>query len=95
MKDTGNMDTLGTTLAMGSLKALVRLYPAIRDATEAQQEMACAAMRVKSREVVDQVLDDIRAAPWLTKPSLQWAILTMASEGIRVLKAEGVGVKTV
>ena len=86
-----NIENLGAGIANGALTALVRLYPAIREANEAQRERACAAMRAKSREVVDQMLDDTTAAPWLASPSLQLAILSLAQEGIKVLKAEGVG----
>ena len=86
-----NIENLGAGIANGALTALVRLYPAIREANEAQRERACAAMRAKSREVVNQILDDTTAAPWLAKPNLELAILTLAQEGIKVLKAEGVG----
>ena len=88
-----NMEKLGAGIATGALTCLIRLYPAIREADEAQHERACAAMRAKTREVVDQLLDDTKAAPWLAKPNFQLAILTLAQEGIKVLKAEGVGVK--
>jgi len=87
-----NMEKLGAGIANGALTALVRLYPAIREADEAQRERACAAMRAKTREVFDQMLDDTKAAPWLATPNLQLAILTLAQEGIKVLKAEGVGI---
>ena len=93
MTPTQNIEALGAGLANGALTALIRLYPAIRDANEAQRERACAAMRAKSREVVDQMLDDTKAAPWLATPSLQLAILTLAQEGIKALKAEGVGIQ--
>ena len=94
MTPTQNMERLGAGIANGALTTLIRLYPAIREANEAQRERACAAMRAKTREVVDQMLDDTTAAPWLATPSLQLAILSLAQEGIKVLKAEGVGVKT-
>ena len=89
MNPTHSIERLGAGIANGALTTLVRLYPAIRDADEAQRERACAAMRAMTREVVDQLLDDTKAAPWLATPSLQLAILTLAQEGIRVLKAEG------
>ena len=89
MNPTHSIERLGAGIATGALTTLVRLYPAIRDADEAQRERACA-MRAKTREVVDQLLDDTKAAPWLAKPNFQLAILTLAQEGIRVLKAEGV-----
>ena len=89
MNPTHSIERLGAGIANGALTALVRLYPAIGEANEGQRERACAAMRAKTREVVDQLLDDTKAAPWLATPSLQLAILTLAQEGIRVLKAEG------
>ena len=93
MTPNQTIDALGAGLANGALTALVRLYPAIREATEAQRERACVAMRAKTREVVDQLLDDTKAAPWLAQAQLQLAIVTLAQEGIRVLKDEGVGTK--
>jgi hypothetical protein len=89
------MDALGAGLAHGALATLVRLFPAIREANEAQRERACAVMRAKSREVVDQMLDDTKASPWLAQALLQLAIVTLAQEGIRVLKDEGVGIKNI
>jgi hypothetical protein len=86
------MDALGAGLANGALTTLVRLFPAIREANESQRERACVAMRAKTREVVDQMLDDTKAAPWLAQAHLQLAIVTLAQEGIRVLKAEGVDI---
>jgi hypothetical protein len=94
MKSTSNIEALGAEIANGALTTLVRLYPAIREANEAQRECACVAMRAKIREVVDQMLDNTKAAPWLAKPSLQLAILTLVQEGIQTLEAEGVGHKT-
>ena len=94
MNPTHAIEKLGAGIANGALTTLIRLYPAIREANEAQRERACAAMRAKTREVVDQMLDDTKAAPWLATPSLQLAILSLAQEGIKALKAEGVGVKT-
>ena len=93
MNPTHSIERLGAGIATGALTTLVRLYPAIHDADEAQRERACAAMRAKTREVVDQLLDDTKAAPWLATPSLQLAILSLAQEGIKVLKSDGVGVK--
>ena len=93
MNPTHSIERLGAGIATGALTTLIRLYPAIREADEAQRERACAAMRAKTREVVDQPLDDTKAAPWLATPSLQLAILSLAQEGIKVLKAEGVDVK--
>lgn len=80
------IDTLGKRLGHDALTTLVRLYPAIREATEAQQEAACAAMRAISRSTLDTLLDDSRDVPGLAQVAYQTAVFTLAHEGIRVLK---------
>jgi hypothetical protein len=81
-----SIDTLGKRLAHDALTTLIRLYPAIREATEAQQEAACAAMRAISRPTLDTLIDDARDVPGLAQVAYQTAVLTMAHEGIKVLK---------
>jgi len=81
-----SIDTLGKRLAHDALTTLIRLYPAIREATEAQQEAACAAMRAISRPTIDTLIDDARDVPGLAQVAYQTAVLTMAHEGIKVLK---------
>ncbi len=80
------IDTLGQRLGTAALTALVRLCPEIRTATPARQEAACAAMRAKSGVAIDELLDDAKAAPWLAEVAFASAVLTLANEGIRVLR---------
>ena len=61
--DANKLDTLGKKLADAALTLLVRLYPAVRQASNAELEAACAAMRARSRSVLDELIDDARAAP--------------------------------
>jgi anthranilate phosphoribosyltransferase len=66
---------------------LVRLYPDVRQASDAQLEAACAAMRAKSRAVIDELIDDAKDAPGVAHIAFQTAALTLAHEGIQALKA--------
>jgi len=87
--DTEKIDTLGKKLGESALTLLVRLYPAVRQASHAQLEAACAAMRAKSKAVVDEMIDDARNAPWVADIAFHTAALTLAHEGIQALKAAG------
>ena len=80
------IDTLGKKLGDTALTLLIRLYPDVRIATTEQLDAACAAMRVKSRSVIDELLDDARDAPGVAHIAFQTAALTLAHEGIRVLQ---------
>lgn len=44
-------------------------------------------MRAKARSVVDQLLDDARAAPWVAEAAFAAATLELAQAGIAALKA--------
>jgi hypothetical protein len=81
-----NIDALGQRLGTAALTTLVRLCPEIRTASPARQEAACAAMRAKAREAIDELLDDAKAAPWLAEVAFTSAVLTLANEGVRVLR---------
>lgn len=81
------IDTLGKRLGDAALTLLVRLYPDVRNATTAQLDAACAAMRAKAKPVADELLDDVRDAPGVAHLAFQTAALTLAHEGIRVLQA--------
>jgi len=81
-----SIDALGQRLGTAALTTLVRLCPEIRTASPARQEAACAAMRAKSGEAVDELLDDAKAAPWLAEVVFANAVLTLANEGIKVLR---------
>jgi len=61
---TQSLDTLGHKLGEAALTLLVRLYPEVRQATTAQMDAACAAMRAQSAQVIDWMLEDVRIAPW-------------------------------
>ena len=84
--DANKLDTLGKKLADAALTLLVRLYPAVRQASNAELEAACAAMRARSRSVLDELIDDARAAPGVAHFAFQSAALSLAHEGIRVLQ---------
>lgn len=84
--DANKLDTLGKKLADAALTLLVRLYPAVRQASNAELEAACAAMRARSRSVIDELIDDARAAPGVAHFAFQSAALSLAHEGIRVLQ---------
>ncbi len=64
----------------------MRLYPAVRQASNAEFEAARAAMRARSRSVIDELIDDARAAPGVAHFAFQSAALSLAHEGIRVLQ---------
>ena len=84
--DVNKLDSLGKKLADAALTLLVRLYPAVRQASNAELEAACAAMRARSRSVLDELIDDARAAPGVAHFAFQSAALSLAHEGIRVLQ---------
>jgi len=84
--NTANLDALGQRLGHEALATLVRLCPEVRDASPARQEAACAAMRAKAGDALDELLADAKAAPWLAHVAFTTAVLTLAHEGIRVIK---------
>ena len=81
------LDTLGKKLADAALTLLVRLYPEVRQASTKELDAACAAMRAKSRSVIDELIDDAKDAPGVAHIAFQTAALTLAHEGIQTLKA--------
>jgi len=84
---TNPIDALGNKLAEAALTTLIRLCPEIRTAMPEQQKAACAAMRAVSEAVVNELIDDARDAPGVGHLAFQTAALTLAHEGIRVLRA--------
>lgn len=84
---TQAIDTLGQKLGEAALTLLVRLYPDVRQASDAQREVACAAMRAAAKPAVDMLLDDAKAAPTVAHLAFQTAALTLAHEGIQALQA--------
>ena len=80
------LDTLGKKLADTALTLLVRLYPEVRQASTTELDAACAAMRARSRSVIE-LIDDAKDAPGVAHIAFQTAALTLAHEGIQTLKA--------
>ena len=83
------LDTIGKKLADAALTMLVRLYPEVRTASTTELDAACAAMRAKSKAVIDELIDDAKDAPGVAHIAFQTAALTLAHEGIQALKAAG------
>ena len=85
--DTANRDTMAKKLADAALTILVRTC---REETAAAShddlEAACAAMRAKSKQVMDQLLDDVRIAPWAAENAFRCAALDLAQAGIATLR---------
>ncbi len=85
--DTANLDTMAKKLADAALTILVRTC---REETAAAShddlEAACAAMRAKSKQVMDQLLDDARIAPWAAENAFRCAALDLAQAGIATLR---------
>ena len=80
------IDALGQQLATAAMRTLIRLCPEVRAASTAQLDAACAAMRAQTRDVVDQLFADAKAAPWLADAALATAALTLAHAGIEALR---------
>lgn len=85
--NTAAIDSLGNNLATAALRTLVRLCPEIRTASPETLESVCAAMRAKSRAVIDELFDDGSAAPWMAEAIFASAVLSLAHEGIKVVRA--------
>jgi len=81
-----SIDLLGQKLGTAALTTLVRLCPEIRTASPTRQEAACAAMRAKAGEAIDELLADAKDVPWLAEVAFASAVLSLANEGIKVLR---------
>ena len=84
--DLHQIDALGQRLGQEALATLVRLCPEIREASPEHQEAACAAMRGKVPEAIDELLTDVNDAPWLYQVAFTSAVLTLVHAGVRVIK---------
>ena len=83
-----DLDTLAKVLANAAMTVLVRsCLKEVAGSSHARLESACAAMRAKARPVLDQLLDDARAAPWVAEAAFAAAALELAQSGIAALKA--------
>lgn len=81
-----NLETLGNQLANAALTTLVRLCPEIRTASTDQLEAVCAAMRAKSRQAIDELMDDTKDCPWMVEMIFTSAVMTLVNAGIKVLR---------
>jgi len=79
--NTQVLTLLADKLSHTALTMLVRTCPAIRNATAAQQEGACAAMRAQVPCVIDELLEDAQDAPWVADAAFALAALTLAQAG--------------
>ena len=85
--NTTTPDTLATKLAEAALTVLVRTCrKEVAAASRDDLEAACAAMRAKSRTVMEQLLDDARVAPWVAEAAFHAAALDLAQAGIAELR---------
>jgi len=81
-----NLDTLGQALADAALRTLIRLCPEIRTVGDAQREAALAAMRAKSGQAIDELLEDGQACPWMAETIFASAVMTLVNAGIKILR---------
>ena len=81
-----NLETLRNKLGTAALTTLIRLCPEIRTASDDLREAACAAMRAKSRQAIDELLDDGKACPWMAETIFASAVMTLVNAGIKVLR---------
>ncbi|WP_288128601.1 hypothetical protein [Thiomonas sp.] len=85
--NTAVPDTLATKLAEAAMTVLVRTCrKEVASAHHDELEAACAAMRGNARRVLDTLLDDARAAPWIAEAAFHAAALELAQAGIAVLR---------
>jgi hypothetical protein len=49
-------------------------------------EAVCAAMRAKSGEAIDELLEDGKACPWMAETIFASAVMTLVNAGIKVLR---------
>lgn len=87
--NTTATDLIATKLADAALTVLVRTCrKEVAAASRDELEAVCAAMRAKAQPVVDQLLDDARAAPWVAEAAFLAAALELAQAGIAVLRKD-------
>ncbi len=84
--NTQHIDTLGKKLAEAALTTLVRICPEVRTASTEKLEAACTAMRAQSKWVIDELFADAKAAPGITHIALANAALSLAHEGVRIIR---------
>ena len=85
--NTAAPDLLATKLAEAALTVLVRTCrQEVTAASRDDLEAACAAMRAQARPVLDRLLDDARAAPWVAEAAFHAAVLELAQAGMAMLR---------
>ena len=84
--DFQEIEALGTKLGQAALSAFVQLCPEVHAATPEQLEAACAAMRAKGSDAYDQLIQDAKDAPWMAQIAFNTAVLTLAHEGVKVMR---------
>jgi hypothetical protein len=85
--DFQEIEALGAKLGRAALIAFVQLCPEARTATPEKLEAACAAMRAKGGDAYDQLIKDAKDAPWMAQIAFNTAVLTLAHEGIKVMRS--------
>jgi hypothetical protein len=81
------IDELGQRLADQAFRTLISLCPEIKTASQARQEVVCAAMRAEVAPAIDSLLEDARLAPCLAEAAFHNAVLTLALAGVEALQA--------
>ena len=85
--DPTKIDALGTRLAQAAMTTVVRTCrEQVARATHEELDAVCAAMRARSRPVVDRLIDDAKAAPWIAEAAFAAAVMEMAEAGIAALR---------
>ncbi|GEM_PF-1890358 len=84
---TQELDTLANKLAQAALTILVRTCrKELATASQTELENALAPMRKRAKPVLDQLLDDLRHAPWIAEMAFHAAALDLAQAGIATLR---------
>jgi hypothetical protein len=85
--DPTKIDALGTRLAQAAMTMVVRTCrEQVARATHEELDDVCAAMRARSRPVVNRLIDDAKAAPWIAEAAFAAAVADMAQAGIAALR---------
>lgn len=79
---------LGERVAESAMTTFATLHPEGRHATEAELDAVTEAMREASRHVIDQMLKDIKDAPWLAEQAFTVAILEIVQAGAEKLPTQ-------
>jgi hypothetical protein len=78
--------TLGAKLGEAALTAFVRLCPEAAKASNSQLEYALQAMHAQSQPTVEELMDDLREAPWIAEWAWLNAVMSLVAEGTRAFR---------